>query len=255
MLDLRPTPEPDTALPPPPVALAGASLFFDLDGTLIDIAEVPDAVVVPPTLAAAADRLAMAMPGRIAILSGRSLAQLDAILGPFARRIAVAASHGAERRLPGDDTPASSPPGSLAAATAEMADAAERLGVLLERKTMGAALHYRRAPEREAEAAAAAEAIAGRHGLVLQRGKMMVELRAPGDKGRALTALLQTPAMAGTTPLFFGDDVTDEDGFVAAAAAGGAGVLVGPPRNTAATYGLPDPDAVRRWIEEAATRT
>jgi trehalose 6-phosphate phosphatase len=84
---------------------------------------------------------------------------------------------------------------------------------------------------------------------------MMVELRAPGDKGRALTALLQTPAMAGTTPLFFGDDVTDEDGFAAAAAAGGAGVLVGPPRETAATYRLPDPDAVRRWIEEAATRT
>jgi trehalose 6-phosphate phosphatase len=257
MLDLRPTPEPDAvpALPPPPVALAQASLFFDLDGTLIDIAEVPDAVVVPPTLAAAAAKLAAALPGRVAILSGRSLAQLDAILGPFARSIAVAASHGAERRLPGDDAPATLPPAGLAAATGELAEAAERLGVLLERKTMGAALHYRRAPKREGEAGAAAEAIAARHGLVLQRGKMMVELRAPGDKGRALLDLLETPAMAGTRPLFFGDDVTDEDGFAAAAAAGGAGVLVGAPRATAATYGLPDPDAVRRWIEEAAEQT
>lgn len=257
MLDLRPTPDRDAvpALPPPPVVVEGRSLFFDLDGTLVDIAEVPDAVVVPPTLAAAAARLAAAMPGRLAILSGRSLAQLDTILGPFARTVAVAASHGAEQRLPGDARPAAAPPAALAAAASELSDAADRHGLLLERKTMGAALHYRRTPALEPVALATAEVVAARYGLVLQHGKMMVELRAPGDKGRALAALLETPAMAGTRPLFFGDDVTDEDGFAAAAAAGGAGVLVGPPRATAARFGLPDPHAVRLWVEEAAART
>ncbi|MGJ3629025.1 trehalose-phosphatase [Sphingomonas sp. MMS24-JH45] len=86
---------------PAPFDVAGTSLFFDLDGTLIEIAEEPDAVVVPDSLAAAIDRLAEAMPGRVAIVSGRSLAQLDRILGRFAHLFAVAGSHGAEQRLPG----------------------------------------------------------------------------------------------------------------------------------------------------------
>lgn len=258
MLDLRqPTTHPDAvpALPPPPTSVDGASLFFDLDGTLLDIAEVPDAVVMPPSLAAAVERLVARLPGRIAILSGRSLAQLDAILGPFARTVAIAASHGAEQRIPDDDTPAPSPPAALAAATDDLAAVAHRYGLLLERKTLGAALHYRRTPALESVAGGAAERAAAQHGLTLQRGKMMVEVRAPGDKGSALTALLGRPAMAGTRPLFFGDDITDEDGFVAAASAGGAGVLVGPARETAARYRLPDPDAVRRWIEEVGGAT
>ncbi|MGJ3629024.1 trehalose-phosphatase [Sphingomonas sp. MMS24-JH45] len=78
---------------------------------------------------------------------------------------------------------------------------------------MGAALHYRRTPALEAVADRIAQNMAARHDLVLQRGKMMVELRAPGDKGRAIVALLDMPAMRGTRPLFFGDDVTDEGRF------------------------------------------
>lgn len=236
----------------PPLPLADASIFFDLDGTLIDIAETPDGVDVPAPLLAALGRLADARPGRVAILSGRSLEQLDRLLGPFAARVAVAGSHGAERRLPGEEAGDLPAPAALAAATRALGDIAEAHGLLLERKTMGSALHYRHAPGREEIAVSAAGVLAARHGLVLQRGKMMVELRAPGDKGRALAALLDEPSMRGTRPLFFGDDVTDEDGFVAAARAGGAGVLVGPARESAARYRLDDPAAVRDWIHAAA---
>jgi len=98
---------------------------------------------------------------------------------------------------------------------------------------------------------ATGEALAAQFGVTLQRGKMMIELRSAGDKGKAITALLATPAMAGTRPLFFGDDVTDEDGFVAAADAGGAGVLIGEPRATAALYRLNDVSALHAWIVQA----
>lgn len=235
----------------PATLLDGTSVFFDLDGTLIDIAATPDGVVVSPDLLAALDRLVAAAPGRVAVLSGRSLDQLDHLLGRFARRVAVAGSHGAEIRLAGQDARQRSAPPALAAATRALRDVAEAHGLLLEEKSMGTALHYRHAPGREAIAASAAAVLADRHGLVLQRGKMMVELRAPGDKGDALCALLREEAMVGTRPLFFGDDVTDEDGFVAATRAGGAGVLVGPARASAARYRLDDPAAVRRWIDAA----
>ena len=56
------------------------------------------------------------------------------------------------------------------------------------------------------------------------------------------------PAMAGTMPVFVGDDITDETGFEAACALGGAGILVGPMRLTAAAYRLADPAATRRWL-------
>ncbi|KQT35359.1 hypothetical protein ASG29_00550 [Sphingomonas sp. Leaf412] len=230
---------------------ATVSLFFDLDGTLIDLAARPDAVVVSAALLAALARLSARRPGRVAILSGRSIAQLDDLLGPFARSVAVAGSHGAERRAPAAAAIAATVPPALAAAHADLAAVADRHGLLLERKSLGTALHFRDTPALEGVADDAARDVAHRHGLVLQRGKMMVEVRAPGDKGAALTALLATPAMAGTRPLFFGDDVTDEDGFVAAYDAGGAGVLVGPPRITAARHRLPDPAAVRAWIERA----
>jgi trehalose 6-phosphate phosphatase len=238
-------------LAPPPPVLDGISLFLDFDGTLVEIAASPDAVIVPSTLIAVLEALAERLPGRVAIVSGRSLAQIDALLGGFTQRIAMAGSHGAELRGPGISPAASAPPAILG----DVADALDAVavanGLLVERKTLGVALHYRQAPHFEEAAVAVAEDLATRHGLVLQRGKMMVELRADGDKGRAVTALLGSQAMAGTRPIFFGDDVTDEDGFVAAAAAGGAGVLVGPIRPTAARHRVADVTAVLAWARAA----
>ena len=119
---------------------------------------------------------------------------------------------------------------------------------MIEDKSLGTALHYRQSPDHEDAARALAQGVAATLGLVVQHGKMMVELRVPGDKGSAITALMAEPPFAGTTPIFLGDDLTDEDGFVAVAALGGTGILVGPPRDTAATARLDGVADVRRWL-------
>lgn len=232
----------------PPLSLGDTSLFFDFDGTLVDLAATPDGVVVEAGLLAQLDALAERLPGCVAIVSGRSIAQLDAMLGDHARLFAVAGSHGAERRTPEDGHVTPEPPVALERAAAELAEFAAAHDLVFEAKSLGAALHYRAHPELEADAVRFVEQVAETHQLTLQRGKMMAEVRSPGDKGAALTALMAAPAMAGTKPLFFGDDVTDEDGFAAAAALGGAGVLIGAMRPTAATYRLGDVTALRDWI-------
>lgn len=239
-------------LPPPPVPdPSGTSLFLDVDGTLVAIAPRPDAVVVEAGLGDLLGRLGAAMPGRVALVSGRSVAQLDGMLGEHAQALAVAGSHGAERRTPEAGHLRPDRSDALDAAAAELRAFADLHDLVFEAKSLGAALHYRLRPEREAAASAMAEQVAATHGLTLQRGKMMVEVRLPGDKGGAIRALIEAEAMAGTRPWFLGDDVTDEDGFVAAAALGGAGVLVGPPRPTAARYRL-DVAAVHGWLARLA---
>lgn len=242
----------DVLLGPPPFALlSSASLFLDFDGTLVDLIDDPDQVRADPELSRLLVRLASALPGRVAIVSGRSIAQLDRMLGAAAHHLALAGSHGAEFRVEGEANEVVAPE-ALDEIAADMDDfAASRPGVMVERKTLGAGLHYRQAPEQEADALALAGRLAQEHGLYLQRGKMMAEVRADGDKGRAVTRLVAGAAMAGTPPLVFGDDLTDEDGFRAAAELGGAGVLVGEPRDTAARYVLPDVPAVRRWLDAA----
>jgi len=244
----EPAPQPSPHLPPPPpVPAADAHLFLDFDGTLVPIAERPDGVVVDDDLHDLLASLAAAMPGRVAVLSGRSVQQLDALLGPVASALDLGGSHGAEFRAAGGAVEAAAPPAAMAAvAAAAAAFAARHPGTMAELKTMGAAIHYRAGPEHEAAAHALAERLAADNGLVVQHGKMVAEVRAPGSKGAALATLLARAG--GGTPVMLGDDVTDEDAFQAAAALGGVGVLVGPPRATAAAARLDDPAAVRAWL-------
>lgn len=238
-------------LPPPPLPDRADSLFLDVDGTLVTLAERPDAVTVEPGLTALFARLSISRPGRVALVSGRSVAQLDRMFGDTIHHLAVAGSHGAEQRMPGagHTLPERSP--ALEQATSVLSAFADEHGLIFEAKSLGAALHYRTAPHHADAAGVAAGEVAATHGLVLQRGKMMVEVRLPGDKGLAIRALMHADAMRGTCPWFLGDDVTDEDGFIAAAALGGAGVLVGEPRPTAARYRLGDVPAVHAWLEAA----
>jgi trehalose 6-phosphate phosphatase len=242
-------------LPPPPLPdPATTSLFLDFDGTLVDLAPTPDGVVIDAALGVLLGRLAAAMPGRVAIVSGRSIAQLDGFLAAHLAPIAIAGSHGAERRTPaaGHVLPERSP--ALEAAANELRAYADLEGLLFEAKSLGVTLHFRSAPAREEEAVATATRIAAQHGLHANRGKMMVEVRLPGDKGGAVRALMEDAAMAGTIPWFFGDDLTDEDGFAACADLGGAGVLIDPPRETKARYRLDDVWALRDWLGVLAAK-
>lgn len=239
-----------TLSPPPDSLLKNASIFLDLDGTLLDLVDRPDEVVADRDLHLLLTGLHRTHDGRVAVVSGRSLAQLDAILGPVAQLLALSGSHGSEHRWEGVAAQPVRPDTLDEAERRFTAFAGEHAGVLVETKSFGTALHYRMCPEAGPAAEALAATLADTFGLHLQRGKMMVELRVPGgDKGVALRRLMQQKAMQGTQPIFIGDDWTDEPAFVAAAELGGTGILVGTPRETAARYRLPDPEAVRAWLK------
>ena len=235
---------------PPPTLARDAALFIDFDGTLVDLAPTPDAVRPAAHLPALLARLAARLGGRLALVSGRGAAELAAFLGD--PPLIVAGSHGVETRRPDGRIDAPAAPDTQALLAALRGFVADHPGTLAEEKRFGAALHWRQAPEAEAAATAFAVDLAERHRLHLQPGKMVAELRAAGgDKGDAVTILMRQPGWTGTRPLFLGDDLTDEAGFSAAAALGGAGILVGDPRDTAAAYRLPDVAGTLAWLAEA----
>jgi len=237
---------------PPVDLLRGSSLFLDFDGTLVEIVERPDAVAVDAALTILMEKLAVGLQGRLAIVSGRPRAEIDALFR--ARELAVSGSHGLELRWPDGRVAAPAAPSGLGQVIAEMrALAAAHPGTLVEEKPFGAALHYRGAPGAEADCRVLAERLATSSGFALQRGKMVFELRVPGaDKGVALERFMREPPMRGTRPVFIGDDLTDEHAFAAAAAFGGDGILVGPARGTAAHYRLTDVQETRAWLTAAA---
>jgi trehalose 6-phosphate phosphatase len=239
-------------LPPPPVALLrDAALFLDFDGTLVELAHHPEAVAVDARLAALIDRLSDALDGRVAIISGRSVAAIRALFGN--PHFAISGSHGLEVAWPDGRHTCAERPAALDRILARMqAFATMTPGILVEEKPLGAALHYRTVPAAEAAAHALATQLAADAGLHLQTGKMMIEVRVPGaDKGTALAALMQAPGMAGHTPVFLGDDDTDEPAMVAARDLGGAGILIGSPRDTAAAWRLDGVADTLSWLEAA----
>lgn len=238
--------------PPPPALLDGAALFLDFDGTLIELAERPDAIHVPPRLGTLLGRLRERLGGRLAIISGRALEDLERYVP--ASDIAFSGSHGLElRRADGTRLPLDLPAGLNEVRERVHHFAEERHGLLVEEKPAGVALHYRQAPQEARAVADFMEMLARKQRLIVQRGNMVVELRPEGaDKGDAIRAFMREPAFRGARPIFLGDDLTDEHAFAAAAETGGAGVLVGPERKTAARYRLPSVAAAAAWLEQAA---
>jgi trehalose 6-phosphate phosphatase len=204
------------------------SLLLDFDGTLVPTARTPDAVEVSDDLraliAAALDHLG----GRLAIVSGRSLDQLDALWGKSLWPVTVAASHGLELRH--DGRRRAPPDGDIFARLARATSARfdSRSGVVIELKSFGLGLHYRLAPDLRNAMREWAEECAANHDLVIQQGDMVFELRLPGaDKGDAVRAIMQRKAFAGTTPVYVGDDLTDIAAIAAARGLGGRGIAVG----------------------------
>jgi trehalose 6-phosphate phosphatase len=239
------------ALPPKPLVLPGVALFLDLDGTLAPIVDRPQDVRPDPRRTDVVERLVGALDGRLAVISGRSLDDVDRILE--GRVPAVAAIHGLVRRTAEGRIEAVSAHSAVPrAAEALTRFAGRHPGMLVENKARSVALHYRLAPGMAKEARATAEQLAAETGLVLQPGDMVVELRTPGPtKGDSVRAFMAAPPFAGATPIFVGDDITDEDGFVAARSLGGFGVLVGPQRRTHARWRLEDVGKTLAWLEAA----
>jgi trehalose 6-phosphate phosphatase len=237
----------------PPLPDPGAwALFLDIDGTLVDIAPTPGEAAVPPSLPPLLDQLSARLSGALALVSGRAIASLDMLL-PGGRD--AAGAHGAEWRLAGRFRLCGGPwPGELAAVAA---DEASRLpGVLVERKARSMSLHFRAAPAMADTVLDLAERFvrASPERLRLIHGKAVVEVvPAAAGKGPAIGRFMEVPPYAGRIPVFVGDDITDEEGFVAVNRMGGITVHVGDAGWTAATARLPSPAAVRRWLADVNT--
>ncbi|MDR7231868.1 trehalose 6-phosphate phosphatase [Caulobacter sp. BE264] len=234
----------------PPLDLPRSiALFLDLDGTLAPIMPRPDDVGPDPARARLLARLRETLEDRVAVVSGRSLPDLDHILGRGVP--AIGAVHGLVRRSADGAVTTLEPHAGLEDARRILGELAHcDRGLLFEDKGLSVALHYRNAPSAAEAVIEAAERLSQATGLILQLGDMVAELRTPGaDKGAALTAFLRETPFVGALPVFVGDDLTDEDGFEAAQRLGGFGVLVGQPRPTTARYRLSDTRDVSRWLQ------
>lgn len=237
-------------LSPPPLNLPRrAALFLDLDGTLAPIMPRPDDVGPDARRARVIARLRDRFEDRVAVVSGRSLPDLDHILSGGVS--AIAAIHGLVRRTAAGGVVELQPHGGLEDARRILGELADcERGLLFEDKSLSVALHYRNAPACAEAVIEAAERLSQSTGLVLQLGDMVAELRTPGaDKGSAVAAFLNEAPFVGATPIFVGDDLTDEDGFAAARRLGGFGVLAGQPRPTDARHRLDGPGDVLAWLE------
>lgn len=240
----------DAAASAPPPLNARAALFLDFDGTLAAIAPRPDLVHVDDALRDLLQRLSQRLDGALAIISGRPLDQIDALLAPL--RLPAAGVHGAQQRAD-----LSQPARLLKAQGLQPAlnalhalfDGDERL--LIEDKGAGAALHFRLAPERGLECVDAMHRVAASCGLELLVGHQVVEARMPGcNKGEVVRQWMQQAPFAGRVPIAIGDDRTDEDAFAAAVEAGGYGIKVGGGLSHAA-YRLAQVEDVHAWLRAA----
>jgi len=235
----------------PPLLGAGDALYLDFDGTLAHFAEHPDGVTVDESLRALLERLCARQGGALALVTGRSLATLDALLG--SHRYAGAGLHGLEWRVASGKTISSASP---VGARRYVRALQERFGkdprLVIEDKGAAVALHWRQAPEKEKECIAAMREIVTSPDFEILPGHLVVEARPRGaDKGAAVRALSMHPPFKGRLPVFVGDDRTDEDGFRAAAAQGGHGVKVGPGA-TQARFRIPTVAGVHEWLAASA---
>ncbi|MCP8938335.1 trehalose-phosphatase [Alsobacter sp. SYSU M60028] len=241
---------PDDDLTPPGAWTSPPALFLDFDGTLVAIAPTPDAVEVAPDLAGVLARLRARLDGALAIVTGRPVAAIDDFLAP--QRFDVAGLHGAELRLVGEGLRARPAAPALRDSVSRLR-AAEAGGLVVEDKGRSVAVHWRLAPRREemARIMMQREAELLGPGWRLQEGKSVLELLPAGaSKGAAIAGLMTRRPYAGRTPIFIGDDVTDEHGFAEVDAAGGVSVRVGPGESRARRR-IADPAALlaclRRW--------
>lgn len=229
------------------------ALFLDLDGTLIDIATAPDAVRIPADLGPLLGLVSHQLNGAVAIVTGRMLSDLDALFAPL--RLPAAGLHGMEWRISGDGEVVVAQSETVAAIRGAVEDIARsRPGIMLEDKGKALALHYRNAPEQKEWLSREIDTLLASHpGLKAMPGKMVLEIKPAGvSKYTAVKQLLRHPPFLGRTPVFIGDDVTDQDGFRAALEGGGLAVAVADRPDESASMTLAAPLAVRDWLARLA---
>lgn len=240
---------------PLPGHVSDLALFLDIDGTLLDIAQTPEAIVVPLGLPAILKRLAGRLNGALALITGRSINTVDDL---FDRPpVAISGLHGAEWR--GTDGRITTIPTTKAFEEARAhlrRQTADMPGVIFEDKGAAIAAHYRLAPEQETHIRTLMTGIAAHvgEGWVLQEGKQVIELRPHGrDKGDALMHLMSEKPFHGRRPVAIGDDVTDEAMFAVVNRMDGLSVRVGADdRQSLARSRIRTPSEVRDWLAQVS---
>ena len=231
------------------------ALLLDIDGTLLDIALTPHDVRVPPALRKTLAILKESTNGAIALVSGRSLSDIDLIFAPL--KLSAVGGHGAEIRVGANGKANGVQSRFIDRKTRsrliEVAEVDE--GVIMEDKGYSVALHYRLAPDKQRAIEDAVAAICGElpAGTVeILPGKAVIEIKKSGfNKGTALRALMAQQPFAGRKPIFVGDDVTDEAAFAVVPEFDGMAISVGRMVPGVAQR-FETPGDVRRWLERIA---
>jgi trehalose 6-phosphate phosphatase len=197
--------------------LGETALLLDIDGTLLDLMPTPREVWVPPGLSQTLTSLLAKTSGALALVSGRSLNDIDLIFAPD--EFPAVGGHGAEMRLASDGkaVPAHAPPLDKELKRRLAAIAKLSPGILLEDKGYSLALHYRLAPHAESaiyEAVALIRADLPDAPIEVLPGKCVCEIKHSGfTKASGVRELMTRSPFKGRRPLFIGDDVTDETVF------------------------------------------
>ncbi|MTI42045.1 trehalose 6-phosphate phosphatase [Roseibium hamelinense] len=232
----------------PPLS-TNIALFLDFDGTLVELAPRPEDVAVPAGTPVVLRNWLDQLEGAVAIVSGRPIDEIDAFLAPC--KFPAAGLHGLQHRWEQEGIVERDTPDIGLLKLKELVLSSGLIGedILLEDKDAAFAVHYRAAPVREPDVRALMGQLVKKFpALHLVEGKMVVEAKPKArDKGKAVQDFMKILPFRGKTPIFVGDDVTDEDGMAAAEQAGGYGIKVGA-GPTCARYRLQDVAAVYEWL-------
>jgi len=231
--------------------LSQSAILLDIDGTLLDLAPTPREVWVPPGLAKTLNRLHERTSGALALVSGRSLNDIDLIFAP--EQFPAVGGHGAEMRVLADaeSVATHAPPLDKELKRRLAAIAKLSPGILLEDKGYSLALHYRLAPHAEKAIYAAVSLIRAdlpNAPIEVLPGKCVCEIKHSGfTKATGVLELMTHAPFKGRRPLFIGDDVTDESVFAIMPDLGGLAFSVGRRAKGVAGH-FDEPSDVRQWL-------
>lgn len=230
--------------------------FFDLDGTLLDLAPTPDEVSVEDGLQAVLQKMAKETDGAIAIVSGRSIEFIDRLLP--GHHLTVAGLHGAEIRSHGSTEIFAGDASSAFNKARETTRHSAKMiaDLVFEDKGRAFAVHYRQTPHQEhlvRRLMSDASQIAGPE-FELQAGKFVIELKpSASNKGTAIETLMSTEPFKGKRPIAAGDDHTDEAMFSAVNRLHGVSIRIGSPTEDFKTNAMlvaESPQLFRKWIRK-----
>ena len=232
--------------------LQECAMLLDVDGTIVDLAPTPREIWIPPSLRRVLSQLLERTDGAVALVSGRSVSDLDMIFAPL--QLTAVGGHGAELRLLGkpnhSDTEAAPLDPALKRRLAAIGEAGP--GILVEDKGYSLALHYRLAPQKEELIRAEVARICAQFpadSIEILPGKLVVEIKPAGfNKATGVRLLMSYPPFAGRHPIFIGDDTTDECVFEIMPELDGLAISVGRKVPGVTSY-FDTPDSVRAWLE------